>query len=106
MGFLGDFESLQFHASPDEIDHIFAVTLEDLCDPEKHQIDQRYVDPRYPKPLKIFKAGLFPIWGLTGTLDSARSDDPDTTRAAYLLDTALVEVLAHHVPPPPDKAAL
>lgn len=80
LGFLGDFESLQFHASPDEIDHIFAVTLEDLCDPEKHQIDQRYMDPRYPKPLKIFKAGLFPIWGLTGTL-GVRDAEPNSRPA-------------------------
>ena len=66
LAFLGDFENLPFKVSPHEIDHIFAVTLADLCDPELQEIDQRYADPRYPKPLKIFKGGLFPIWGLTG----------------------------------------
>lgn len=65
VGFLGEFERLEFHASAHEIDHIFAVTLADLCDPEQQTDDPRFSSPKFPYPLKIFKGGLFPVWGLT-----------------------------------------
>lgn len=65
IGFLGDFEKLQFRASAHEIDHIFAVSLVDLYDPSKQSIDA-HSSERYKTKLKIFSGGLFPIWGLTG----------------------------------------
>lgn len=79
LGFLGDVDLTTLEPSQAEIDHVFALSLRDLIDPEK-RYDQMLGD-RGPNP--VFDAGPFPVWGLT----------------AWILKEVLQDVLGHPLGP-------
>lgn len=61
VGFLGEINVSALEPSPDEIDAIFTLTLEDLTDPAKRNVQDHGVRGSIP----IFDAGPYPVWGLT-----------------------------------------
>lgn len=78
IAWLGDVERLALVPSPEEIDAVFTLTLEELVHPEKREIR-----PLGPRLAPFFTAGPHPVWGLT----------------AYILDEIMREILGIDLPP-------
>ncbi len=72
VGFVGEVADFARFAPNPEIDTLFALTLDELVDPQKRDLQRLGV-----RKAPVFEAGPHPVWGLT----------------AYILEAFLVEVL-------------
>lgn len=78
VGFLGELDPARMTPRPDEVESVFALTLDEILDPTKREV--RDLGPR---KAPFYLAGPHPVWGLT----------------AFILHEVLQDALGLEVPP-------
>ncbi|XP_057207786.1 nucleoside diphosphate-linked moiety X motif 8 isoform X3 [Triplophysa rosa] len=62
---LGALEAQSFKPNPSEVEEIFTLTLEDLCQPQNRGYTHFRTGDRYGYTLPVFHSPKYRVWGLT-----------------------------------------
>ncbi|XP_056613501.1 nucleoside diphosphate-linked moiety X motif 8 isoform X2 [Triplophysa dalaica] len=65
---LGALEALSFKPNPSEVEEIFTLTLEHLCQPQNRGYTHFRTGDRYGYTLPVFHSPKYRVWGLTAVV--------------------------------------